>query len=121
MIRRWKTNGSKVGRGAVMTGFVRGSGSLEVLGAYRGMLAWEGMFRVGPDAKVMAEGSVAQLEVCGELTGRLRATVEATVRGGGRWAGAGTTPSMTTEPGARLEGEFSVRPPDDAESKPAAG
>ena len=120
MKRRGTAEGSKVARGAVMEGLVQGSGSLEILGAYRGMLAWEGAFRVGPAAKVMADGSVAQLEVRGELTGRLKATVEATVKSGGRWIGAGTTPSLTTEPGARLEGEFRVRPLDNAATEPAA-
>jgi len=67
---------------------------------------------IGSEGRLVADGRIGSLDLRGSLEGRLDVAEEVTVRRGARWAGGCATPSMTTEAGAWIEGEFRVRPPD---------
>lgn len=103
---------SKLGKGSEARGRLSGSGSMEIHGALGGEVDWEGLLLIGCEGRLVADGRVRTLDLRGILEGRVDATEEVFVRRGARWAGGCVTPSMSTEAGAWIEGEFRVRPPE---------
>ena len=106
------TANSKLGKGSEARGRLSGSGSMEIHGALGGEVDWQGLLLIGVDGRLVADGRVGTLDLRGILEGRLDVTEEVLVRRGARWAGGCATPSMSTEAGAWIEGEFRVRPPE---------
>jgi cytoskeletal protein CcmA (bactofilin family) len=109
---------SKLGRDALVVGRLSGAGELTVGGRFEGEIVWEGEVLVAAEADVRADGRVARLDLRGAWRGRLLVTQEALVRPGATWIGAGETPCLATEAGARMEGDFRVRPSSAAGSEP---
>ena len=101
---------SRLGVGSAARGRLSGSGSLEIHGSLEGELDWAGRLKVGEQGRLEVAGRVEVLELEGRLDGALEVGKEALVRQGAHWTGRGSSPSMTTEPGAWLEGEFRIRP-----------
>ena len=101
---------SRLGEGAEANGRLSGSGSVEILGFLSGEVDWSGLIVVGPEGKLEASGKVRSIELFGVVHGRLDVEQEVLVREGARWSGGCSAPSMTTEAGAWIEGEFKVRP-----------
>ncbi len=102
---------SKLGKGSRARGRLTGTGSVELLGELTGEVDWSGLVVLGPDARLVADGRVESLDVSGVLEGRIVASGEVFVRRGARWVGGCVAPTMSTEAGAWIEGEFRVRPP----------
>lgn len=105
-----KKEGSRLGTGAEAIGRLEGAGPLELLGALRGEIEWEGAVVIASSGFVEANGRVARLEVLGSLKGDVTVTVDAYVGSEGSWTGRCTSPSLATDAGARLEGELHVVP-----------
>lgn len=103
---------SRIGTGAVLRGKMTGAGEVELLGEFHGALDLDGTLVVGEGARAEVEGTVRRIEIHGEVRGSVRATEAAFVSRAGVWAGEGIAASLTTEPGARLDGRFRVRPND---------
>ncbi|MDX1387631.1 MAG: polymer-forming cytoskeletal protein [Acidobacteriota bacterium] len=101
---------SRLGTGSTARGRLSGSGDLEIHGTLEGELDWRGNLRVGEKGRLEVTGKVDVLDLEGCLDGKVDVAKEATVRHGAHWTGGGSSPSMTTEPGAWLEGEFRIRP-----------
>jgi cytoskeletal protein CcmA (bactofilin family) len=110
MIRRSaKLSFSRIGAGADASGKLEGEGRLDVLGALRGELSWDGTIAIGPEATVEVRGRAGRIELNGILRGDVEAA-EAFVSRRGSWSGRGAIGEMATEDGARLEGEFRFGP-----------
>ena len=103
---------SKLGKGSEARGRLTGTGSMEIHGALAGEIDWKGLLLVATDGTLVADGRAETLDVRGMLEGRLEVSEEVFVRRGARWSGGCATPSMSTEPGSWMEGEFGVRPPE---------
>ncbi len=111
MIRRFtKPSSSRIGAGADVSGRLTGAGRVDVLGAFRGELDWDGTIVIGPEAKVEVRGRAGRIELHGVLRGDVEAA-EAFVSSRGSWSGRGAVEQMATEDGARIEGEFRFGPP----------
>jgi cytoskeletal protein CcmA (bactofilin family) len=101
---------SKIGTGSEARGRLTGEGAFELHGTLTGEVEWKGLVVIGSAARLVGDGRVDSLELHGALDGRIVASGEVAVRRGARWVGGCITPSMSTEPGAWVEGEFRVSP-----------
>ncbi len=110
MSTRPATPASRLGTGSSAKGRLSGSGDLEIHGTLEGELDWSGSLKVGEKGRLQVSGKVEMLDLEGHLDGKIDVGKEAVVRHGAHWTGGGSAPSMTTEPGAWLEGEFRIRP-----------
>ena len=100
---------SKIGSGSEARGRLTGEGAIELHGTLTGEVEWKGLVVIGSKARLVGDGRVESLELHGVLEGRVVASGHVTVRRGARWVGGCIAPSMSTEPGAWIEGEFRVR------------
>jgi len=103
---------SRLGRDSKARGRLSGSGNLEINGSMTGEIDWSGRLTVGENGRLEVSGKVDALELRGHLEGHIEVATEAVVRSGARWTGGGTAPSLATEPGSWIEGEFRIRPPE---------
>ena len=103
---------SRLGRDSQARGRLTGSGILEIHGAMEGEIDWSGRLTVGENGRLEVSGRVDVLELRGQLDGSIEVATEAVVRSGARWTGGGSAPSLATEPGSWIDGEFRIRPSD---------
>jgi cytoskeletal protein CcmA (bactofilin family) len=103
---------SRLGRDSRARGRLSGSGNLEIHGSMDGEIDWSGRLTVGENGRLEVSGKVGSLELRGHLDGRIDVANEAVVKSGARWTGGGAAPSLATEPGSWIDGEFRIRPPE---------
>jgi cytoskeletal protein CcmA (bactofilin family) len=95
---------SVIGAETVVSGHVRGSGSLEILGRVEGDVTLTGAVVVGASGRVRGNISAAQLTVAGQVQGDLRGTELVLVERGARVAGDIASPRIGIAPGALVRG-----------------
>jgi cytoskeletal protein CcmA (bactofilin family) len=95
---------SVIGAETVVSGHVRGSGSLEILGRVEGDITLTGAVVVGASGRVRGNISAAQLTISGQVQGDLRGTELVLVERGARVAGDIASPRIGIAPGALVRG-----------------
>jgi len=95
---------SVIGAGTVVSGHVRGQGSLEIFGRVEGDVSVTGNVSIGPAGRVRGNVSGAELTVSGQVQGDLRATLSVLLEPGARVAGDISGPRVGIAPGALARG-----------------
>ncbi|HTA92804.1 MAG TPA: polymer-forming cytoskeletal protein [Polyangiaceae bacterium] len=95
---------SVIGADTVVSGHIRGQGSLEILGRVEGDVTLTGNVVVGATGRVRGNLSAAQLTVAGQVQGDLRGTEVVLVERGARVAGDIASPRIGIAPGALVRG-----------------
>jgi cytoskeletal protein CcmA (bactofilin family) len=102
---------SQVGRGARVTGTLRGDGTLVVHGTLSGEITLDGHLLV--EAAGACDGvraRVGTLRVAGQVRGDVRADADAHVADGGALRGSLATRALETTPDASVDVELTVLP-----------
>ena len=110
------TEASVIGAGTVVSGHVRGQGSLEILGRVEGDVSVTGNVVIGPEGRVRGNVSGAQLSISGQVQGDLRGTLAVLLEPGARVAGDISAPRVGIAPGALARGHVQT----DGEPVPTA-
>ena len=97
-------NGSVIGRGTVVRGNVRGSGSLEILGRVEGDVSVSGELVLGEDSAVRGSVSGSHITVSGAVQGDVRGSEAVLLERGARVVGDLTAPRIGVATGARVKG-----------------
>jgi cytoskeletal protein CcmA (bactofilin family) len=96
---------SVIGSSTVVSGHVRGEGSLEIFGRVEGDVTVTGQIIVGPSGRVRGNISGAQLTVAGQVQGDLRGNDLVLVESGARVVGDIASPRVGIAPGALVRGQ----------------
>lgn len=97
-------NGSVIGRGTVVRGNVRGSGSLEILGRVEGDVSVSGELVVGEEAAVRGSVSGSHITCSGAIQGDVRGSEAVLLERGARVVGDLTAPRIGVATGALVKG-----------------
>jgi cytoskeletal protein CcmA (bactofilin family) len=97
-------NGSVIGRGTVVRGNVRGSGSLEILGRVEGDVSVTGELVLGEEAAVRGSVSGSHITVSGAVQGDVRGSEAVLLERGARVVGDLTAPRIGVATGALVKG-----------------
>jgi cytoskeletal protein CcmA (bactofilin family) len=97
-------NGSVIGRGTVVRGNVRGSGSLEILGRVEGDVSVSGELVVGEEAAVRGSVSASHITCSGAIQGDVRGSETVLLERGARVVGDLTAPRIGVATGALVKG-----------------
>ncbi|HEX3773615.1 MAG TPA: polymer-forming cytoskeletal protein [Polyangiaceae bacterium] len=95
---------SVIGASTVVSGHVRGEGSLEILGRIEGDVTVTGEVVVGASGRVRGTVSGTQLTISGQVQGDLRGSEVVLIERGGRVAGDIASPRIGIAPGAFVRG-----------------
>jgi cytoskeletal protein CcmA (bactofilin family) len=106
---------SVIGPATVVSGHVRGEGSLEILGRVEGDVTITGGVVVGPSGRVRGNISAAELTVAGQVQGDLRGSEVVLVERGARVVGDIASPRIGIAPGALVRGHVQT------DGEPAVG
>jgi cytoskeletal protein CcmA (bactofilin family) len=114
---------SVIGRGTVVRGSVRGSGSLEILGRVEGDVSVTGDISLGEDAAVKGNVSGVSVTVAGAVQGDVRGSEAVTLERGARVVGDLTAPRVGVMTGALVKGFVRTdgEPPLTGARRPLAG
>ncbi len=102
---------SRVGRGTVIRGTIRGEGDLEIEGRVEGLVEIEGEVSLGDTGRVKIESgalTATRISVRGAVAGDLRATATIVLEPGARVVGDLAAPSIGIRPGGLLRGHVST-------------
>jgi cytoskeletal protein CcmA (bactofilin family) len=97
-------NGSVIGRGTVVRGNVRGSGSLEILGRVEGDVSVTGELVLGEDSAVRGSVTGSHITVSGAVQGDVRGSEAVLLERGARVVGDLTAPRIGVATGALVKG-----------------
>jgi len=97
-------NGSVIGRGTVVRGNVRGSGSLEILGRVEGDVSVSGELVIGEDGAVRGSVSGSHITCSGAVQGDVRGSEAVLLERGARVVGDLTAPRIGVATGALVKG-----------------
>jgi cytoskeletal protein CcmA (bactofilin family) len=97
-------NSSVIGASTVVSGHVRGEGSLEILGRVEGDVTVTGDVTVGASGRVRGSISGAELTISGQVQGDLRGTELVLIERGARIAGDIASPRIGIAPGTLVRG-----------------
>ena len=97
-------NGSVIGRGTVVRGNVRGSGSLEILGRVEGDVSVSGELLLGEESAVKGSVSGSHVTVSGAVQGDVRGSEAVLLERGARVVGDLTAPRIGVATGALVKG-----------------
>jgi cytoskeletal protein CcmA (bactofilin family) len=97
-------NGSVIGRGTVVRGNVRGSGSLEILGRVEGDVSVNGELVLGEDSAVKGSVSGSHITVSGAVQGDVRGSEAVLLERGARVVGDLMAPRIGVATGALVKG-----------------
>jgi len=97
-------NGSVIGRGTVVRGNVRGSGSLEILGRVEGDVSVSGELVVGEEGAVRGSVSGTHITCSGAIQGDVRGSEAVLLERGARVVGDLTAPRIGVATGALVKG-----------------
>jgi cytoskeletal protein CcmA (bactofilin family) len=95
---------SVIGRGTVVRGSVRGTGSLEILGRVEGDVNVGGEIVLGDEAAVKGNVSGASVTISGAVQGDVRASESVMLERGARVVGDLTAPRVGISTGALVKG-----------------
>lgn len=94
-----------LGVGTTYRGRLDFTGSVRIDGVFEGEVESEGTLVVGREAVVSGKVRVGQLVLGGTLSGEVDASVRVTLHKTARFTGTLTTPALSVEEGAVLEGQ----------------
>jgi cytoskeletal protein CcmA (bactofilin family) len=97
-------NGSVIGRGTVVRGNVRGSGSLEIFGRVEGDVSVNGELVLGEDSAVKGNVSGSHITVSGAVQGDVRGSEAVLLERGARVVGDLMAPRIGVATGALVKG-----------------
>jgi cytoskeletal protein CcmA (bactofilin family) len=97
-------NGSVIGRGTVVRGNVRGSGSLEILGRVEGDVSVTGELVLGEESAVRGSVTGSHITVSGAVQGDVRGSEAVLLERGARVVGDLTAPRIGVATGALVKG-----------------
>lgn len=97
-------NGSVIGRGTVVRGNVRGSGSLEILGRVEGDVSVSGELVVGEEGAVRGNVSGTHITCSGAVQGDVRGSETVLLERGARVVGDLSAPRIGVATGALVKG-----------------
>jgi cytoskeletal protein CcmA (bactofilin family) len=97
-------NGSVIGRGTVVRGNVRGTGSLEILGRVEGDVSVSGELVVGEEGAVRGNVSGTHITCSGAVQGDVRGSEAVLLERGARVVGDLTAPRIGVATGALVKG-----------------
>ena len=97
-------NGSVIGRGTVIRGNVRGSGSLEILGRVEGDVSVSGELVVGEEGAVRGNVTGTHITCSGAVQGDVRGSEAVLLERGARVVGDLTAPRVGVATGALVKG-----------------
>jgi len=97
-------NGSVIGRGTVVRGNVRGSGSLEILGRVEGDVSVTGEVVLGEESAVRGSVTGSHITVSGAVQGDVRGSEAVLLERGARVVGDLTAPRIGVMTGALVKG-----------------
>jgi cytoskeletal protein CcmA (bactofilin family) len=97
-------NGSVIGRGTVVRGNVRGSGSLEILGRVEGDVNVSGELVLGEESAVRGSVTGSHITVSGAVQGDVRGSEAVLLERGARVVGDLTAPRIGVATGALVKG-----------------
>jgi cytoskeletal protein CcmA (bactofilin family) len=95
---------SVIGASTVVSGHVRGQGSLEILGRVEGDVTLTGEVVVGASGRVRGNLSASSLTVSGQVQGNLRGSEAVRIEAGARVVGDIASPRIGFAPGALVRG-----------------
>jgi cytoskeletal protein CcmA (bactofilin family) len=98
------TEASVIGAGTVISGHVRGQGSLEILGRVEGDVSVTGNVVIGPEGRVRGSVNGAELRIAGHVQGDLRGAIAVLLEAGARVVGDISAPRVGIAPGALARG-----------------
>ncbi len=99
---------SRIGRGVVIRGTIRGDGDLTVEGRVEGSLEVSGEIEIGETGQVRAPISADRIVVRGAVAGDVRGTESVILEEGARVVGDLAAPSVGIRPGGLLRGYVST-------------
>ncbi|HEV8548630.1 MAG TPA: polymer-forming cytoskeletal protein [Polyangiaceae bacterium] len=97
-------NGSVIGRGTVVRGNVRGSGSLEILGRVEGDVSVSGELVIGEEGAVRGSVTGSHVTCAGAVQGDVRGSEAVLLERGARVVGDLTAPRVGVASGALVKG-----------------
>ncbi|HTQ04653.1 MAG TPA: polymer-forming cytoskeletal protein [Polyangiaceae bacterium] len=97
-------NGSVIGRGTVVRGNVRGTGSLEIFGRVEGDVSVSGELVLGEESAVKGSVSGSHITVSGAVQGDVRGSEAVLLERGARVVGDLTAPRIGVATGALVKG-----------------
>jgi cytoskeletal protein CcmA (bactofilin family) len=97
-------NGSVIGRGTVVRGNVRGSGSLEILGRVEGDVSVTGELVLGEEGAVRGSVTGSHITLSGAVQGDVRGSEAVLLERGARVVGDLTAPRIGVATGALVKG-----------------
>ncbi|MBL9026364.1 MAG: polymer-forming cytoskeletal protein [Myxococcales bacterium] len=101
---------TRIGRGTVIRGSVRGDGDVEIDGRVEGVLAVDGDLSITHSARIKAQEDVtgARVTVAGAVAGSIRGSSAIVLEDGARVVGDLSAPSIGIRPGGLLRGHVST-------------
>lgn len=102
---------SRIGRGTVIRGSVRGAGDLEIEGRVEGVIEVAGDLSLGEEARVRIESGAlkaGRVTVRGAVSGNIEGEVAIVLEQGARVVGDLAAPSIGIRPGGLLRGYVST-------------
>lgn len=111
---------SVIGAGTIVSGHVRGDGSLEILGRVEGDVNVTGNVVIGASGRVRGSVHGAQLTIAGQVQGDLRGTLAVFLESGARVAGDISSPRVGIAPGALARGHVQTDGEPAAAARPAS-
>jgi len=97
-----------LGVGTTYKGRLDFTGSVRIDGAFEGEVESEGTLVVGREAVIRGQVKVGQLVLGGNLSGDVMASTRVVLHKTARFNGTMTTPALSVEEGALLEGQLTM-------------
>lgn len=101
---------TRIGRGTVIRGSVRGDGDVEIDGRVEGVVSVDGDLLISQTARIKAQDEVsgARVSVWGAVAGSIRGSTAIVLEDGARVVGDLAAPSIGIRPGGLLRGHVST-------------
>jgi len=95
-----------LGVGTTYRGRLDFTGSVRIDGSFEGEVESDGTLVVGREAVIKGQVKVGQLVLGGTLSGEITASTRVTLHKTARFTGTMTTPALSVEEGAVIEGQL---------------
>jgi cytoskeletal protein CcmA (bactofilin family) len=101
---------TRIGRGTVIRGAIRGDGDVEIDGRIEGAITVDGNVSIGDSGRIKAQGDVSAnaISVRGAVAGSLRGASAVVLEEGARVVGDLFAPTIGIRPGGLLRGHVST-------------
>ncbi len=97
-----------IAQGTKIVGEITAEGDIRIDGEVDGQITSKGKLVVGPTGTVRGEARCAMANIAGQIEGKLHATEMVSIQETGVFSGEMVYGKMSVEPGAALEGQFTL-------------